>query len=172
MGEGRNEILVNSLDIEKRAKKKAIKPILLIVLFIIIFFVILNFIDERVDIGLIIGISIPIIALLYICYFFLVKEYKEQEIEKISSSLVEACLSANGVTEVIPIKAYHHKEFILGLVDIAKFYAEISEDDAEYVDVWVEILNEGGTRFLEHVYKGCFFDCYSIVEKDKQEDIK
>lgn len=169
MGKGRNKILVNSLDVEKKAKKKAIRDIVLMVLFVAILLVVLNFFNKIRGSVLIIGIFIPIIVLLYIYYFLIIKVYKEQEIEKLNYSLVEGCLSTKSLTEVIPIKVCHYKEFILGLMDIAKFYAKISQEEDDYVEVW-GILNQGNSLFFEKVYKGCFLEYYLIVEENKQNE--
>lgn len=169
MREGRNENLLNALNIEGIAKKKAMKLTLLIFVAEVILMVLIGVFDEEANIYQWILISFLTILILIFTYFFLAKIYKDEEVEKVNSLFVEGCLSTEHFTEVIPINQTEHKSFVLGLQNRAKFYAIISKNDSKYVNVYVKFLDEEEGRFLETIHKGYFLEYYSIQEDEQEE---
>lgn len=170
MKKGRNENLISYLQVNQKAKKKAIKWTIGVVIFSILMIIIPLVIEpSKYDVLLI--LFIPFVGIYVGAYLMFFRIFQDEMVEKINISLVEKCLSNEQETEVIPIEASDYKKFILGLVNIAKFYARLNKENG-YVEVCVKILDEPGTRFFENIRKGCFFKYYSIVDDDVQEDKK
>lgn len=93
----------------------------------------------------------------------LIQEYNTEEKDKI---LVQNNLSTERYVEVIPIQSDEYENFILGLTDIAKFYAVIN-DEEENVEIMVKFNNEEKYRLLEKIATEYFSYYYKLKqEKD------
>lgn len=123
-----------------------------------------------------INITNIIISIIFVGFMILV--YKKvyilflrecENVEKIEESkkYVEDNLSTKVYKEVLPIKAYKHEEFILGLINKAKFYAIIKDD---VVSINLKFNDEKDLRFLEYISKGYFNFYYKLNTKQIEED--
>lgn len=166
MKEGRTQDLIDYLEVNKKAKEKAMKwTIGLVLISIVILIIPLVIQPSRFHVLLLI-LLIPFAVVYVASYWMFYRIHQDEMIEEISISLVDNCLSEVEQTEVIPIEASDYKKFILGLVNIAKFYARLNKENG-YVEVYVKILDEPSARFFENIRKGCFLKYYSIVDSEQ-----
>lgn len=164
--------LRNVFEVNKKARKKAIKwTIIMVLITNVILIIPLIIVPGKKDIILLL-LYIPFIGLYVAAYLMFYRIFQDEIIGEINISLATKCLSEEKLTEVIPMDASDYKNFILGLVNIAKFYARISKEESEYVEVYVKILDESGARFFENIRKEYFFKYYTVIEDNEQEDKK
>lgn len=166
--EKRNESLVNEL-VRKKAIRKAVKVTIMMALVVIISLVAILIFMPNTSIYQMIFPSIIISLLLVFCYLALAKVYQDYEVRQLNIELVNECITSDEFIEVIPIHADEHKEFILGLIDNAKFLSIISKED-EMIEVYVKLSNEENLRFLEKIEKGDFLHYYSFVEENEEKE--
>lgn len=166
--EKRNESLVNEL-VRKKAIRKAVKVTIMMALVVIISLVAILIFMPNTTIYQMIFPSIIISLLLVFCYLALAKVYQDYEVRQLNIELVNECITSDEFIEVIPIHADEHKEFILGLIDNAKFLSIISKED-EMIEVYVKLSNEENLRFLEKIEKGDFLHYYSFVEENEEKE--
>lgn len=165
MGKGRNEELINSFEVKRKARKKAIKDTLIVLFIAICLFAIVGFLGEGYKVYQIIGISIPILALCILNFLLLDKVYKDQEVYRLEEIIVEKCLTSEEYTQVIPIKADDYEDFILGLQDHTSFFAIMHDEN--FVDVFAKIDGEDDLRYCKSISKGYFLDYYKIQEYEE-----
>lgn len=166
--EKRNEFLVNEL-VRKKAIRKAAKVTIMMAVVVIISIVAILIFIPNTNIYQIILPSILITLLLVFCYLALTKVYQHYEARQLNIEIVNECITSDEFIEVIPIHADEHKEFILELLDIAKFLAIISKED-EIIEVYVKFNNEENLRFLEEIEKEDFLHYYSFVEENEEKE--
>ena len=171
MGEMRNSLNVeDTLQIKKKAKRKAIKWTLVLV-FILEFIVFsIPYIGSNdSDTEFIAMMQIPLVISTLVCSYMYYICAVQQEKEKLNAKLAEGCLRAETWTEVIPIKANEYKKFILEeLPTKAKFFAKLRED-SDIIDVSVQFHNEREYSPLEEIGKRYFLGYYSILEESEKE---
>lgn len=164
--EKRDESSVYEL-VKKKAIKKATKVTILLAIGTIVFGIIIAIITKMTNIMLLIIPFIGISLLLVSNFLLLTKVYEDDEVRQLYIALVNESMSFDEFTEVIPIRS--RKEFILGLVDIAKFSAILSKED-EMVKVYVKFNNEEQSRFLEKIEKENFLYYYSFTEENEEKE--
>lgn len=164
--------LRNVFEVNQKAKKKAIKwTIGLVLITNVILILPLIVVPSKKDIILLL-LYIPFVGIYVAVYWMFYRIFQDEMVGKINISLATKCLSTEKLTEVIPVDASDYKNFILGLVNIAKFYARINKEKSEYVEVYVKILDESGARFFENIRKEYFFKYYEVIEDNQQEENK
>lgn len=169
MGRERNEELINTLEVKEVARKKAIKATALIIIFSICLLIIVGCLTGGYKIYQIIPLLIGIIIIIIIGFVLFEKSFQESEKYILQEKFAEGCLSTLDLTRVIPIDEEEHREFILGLVNIAIFYA-ILDKESDCVRIYVKFNNEDKKRYLESLEKGELLEYYSIQEENEQEE--
>lgn len=163
MREGLNEVLKTDLEIKEEAKRKAkITKIVLIAIVIIINAILL--LTEQ-ELGVLEWYSIIWAIALIAFIIVLSKEifpskFEQNEYEKRSIVYVNQKLSAEEFLEVIPNPS-RCEEFVLGLKDIAKFYAIIGEED-NLIEIYVKFNFEEKSRKFENIRKEYFYSYYEL----------
>ena len=168
MGEGRFEVLViDKEQVEKVAKKKAAK--LTLIVSAIIFVLLILPIAAIGTISRLYILLVPCIMsiMLFVVMYKLLKfAFVEDEERLISKDFVEKIFSSEDKKEVVPINASEHKEFLLQLTDIAKYYAIINQETGN-IDVYVKFDSENEMRYLETQKTDFFMNYYSIPIKEE-----
>ena len=112
---------------------------------------------------------ILILIVMIICNFigakFLTYIFSEEEYRKDSEEIVNNNLSTEKYIQVMPIKADDFEDFILKLVDVAEFYAIISEDKNKVI-ISLKFNNEEKMRFLQKIDKE-YFNFYYMIKHNK-----
>lgn len=165
--EKRNESLVHELVREKAIKKAINSTIMMAILLIVTLGGLL--LVPNTSIYAIIIPTIVMVVLIALCFVPITKAFLYNEVRQLNIALVNECMSFDEFIEVIPIRADEYKEFILGLVDNAKFLAILSKED-EMVEVYVKFNHEEQYRFLEKIEKEDFLHYYKIVEETEKEE--
>ena len=168
MGEGRFEgLVIDKEQVEKVAKKKAAKLTLIVSAIIFVLLIL-----PIATIGTIPGLYILLVPCIMsiMMFFVMYKLFKfafiEDEERLISKDFVEKIFSSEDKTEVVPINASEHKEFLLQLTDIAKYYAIINQETGN-IDVYVKFNSENEMRYLETQKTDFFMNYYSIPIKEE-----
>ena len=165
--EKRNESLVHELVREKAIKEAINSTIMMAILLIVLLGGLL--LVPNTSIYAIIIPTIVMVVLIALCFVPITKAFLYNEVRQLNIALVNECMSFDEFIEVIPIRADEYKEFILGLVDNAKFLAILSKED-EMVEVYVKFNHEEQYRFLEKIEKEDFLQYYKIVEETEKEE--
>lgn len=163
MREGRNKVLKTDLQIKKTVWIKSIILTIIIDIMAIAFLLLLGIKTEEMwkyFIFLIFLIDIICLISLYILIL-------QEEEGKRSKIFAKKYLSVEKFVEVIPINAYRYSKFILGLTDIAKFYATINEK-GDKVEIRIKFNNESESRYLEQIYSCYFIEYYRITNDNEQ----
>ena len=156
----------------KKIKRKVIAILIVIdLIFLTMFLIAVPKEHKEYDFLILIVIGVVGITYLIMTIFINVSLFKVltdmfyKEDYKESIKVLKYLFIANEYLEVIPIKADKYEEFILGLVDKAKFIASSNEND-EVIKIKVKIGDEEDYRFLEEINIENF-NCYYIL-KDEQ----
>ena len=168
MGEGRFEVLViDKEQVEKVAKKKAAKLTLIVSAIIFVLLILpIAAIGTISSLYILLVPCIMSIMMFFVMYKLLKFAFVEDEERLISKDFVEKIFSSEDKKEVVPIYASEHKEFLLQLTDIAKYYAIINQETGN-IDVYVKFDSENEMRYLETQKTDFFMNYYSIPIKEE-----
>jgi len=166
MGERRFEdLVINKEQVEKVAKKKAAKLTLIVSVIIFVLLILpIAFASKQLELYILMIPCIMSIILFIMMYNILKFAFMEEEERLISKNFVEKNLSSKDKTEVVPINASEHKEFLLNLTNIAKYYAIINQDTGN-IYIYVKFNSEKDMRYLETQEMDFFMNYYSILIK-------
>lgn len=174
MREGRNKLLKTDLEIKKITKRKII---IYILIFNVISIILLSIFSYWITEGKIQEINsivpISIMALIFGNTLYIpltVSTCKPREQAKNSIIFVNLYLSTKEFLEVIPIHTDRYEKFILGLTDIAEFYA--IRIGKHKIEIWIKFNNESEKRYFQTIYDEYFTDYYCLKEENKQEKEK
>lgn len=159
----------------KESKKKVIAIEILVDLFFLGMLILCLTVPTQNDksYGDIEKVTIIIFVILYLVVIILIDiilikplliAYNDKEECKKSERIVEDNLSTGRYVEVIPIKSIAYEDFILGLTDIAEFYAIIN--DKEEVEIKVKFEGEEKYRPLETIYQGYFSQYFKLKQEE------
>ena len=154
---------------EERNKKVKIKVIRKVVIYDLvvlgIYLLMLQPGNNIINILCIILILIVMIICNFIGAKLLTYIFSEEEYRKDSEEIVNNNLSTEKYIQVMPIKADDFEDFILKLVDVAEFYAIISEDKNKVI-ISLKFNNEEKMRFLQKIDKE-YFNFYYMIKYNK-----
>lgn len=172
MKEGREVVLKTDLEIKKEAKRKSKIAGIVISVFFIIFAIIMVLTSETFKKAMIpvVITTLTMLLLVVILIIFIISNilpfaFEQSEYAKRSIAYTNAYLSADRTVEV-KLNPYKNTNFMMGLQDIAKFYAIIREED-DLVEIYIKFNFEEEERKYEDVRKEFFYDYYSILEENK-----
>lgn len=183
-----NELLNNFSTINKKAGLRAGLETIIILILGIIGAIILW--AEGIGRSVIIIYSL-LILLMCIIYFDRAKKLQqEQEIILLKIALLDKCISfqeytevkplnmvkfkkemlslANSYTKILPLQNVEKREYkkdITELLENAKFYAHISKNAINSIEIFVKYEKEGKFRYYKSVTKEDFLDEYAIQEE-------
>lgn len=165
MREGRNEVLKTDLEIKEEAKRKS-KILAIVLIAVIIIMNAITLFTEK-ELGVLGNYSIIwgiVLIVLIIVYSKLVFPYRIEQNGYAKRSIIYANskLSAEEFLEVKPNPS-KYEDFIVGLQEIAKFYAIIREED-DLIEIHVKFDFEEKSRKFENISKEYFYSCYELKE--------
>lgn len=165
MGEGRNL----ELEIERKARKKAMKDLILIILLEVVLFLIIGATSGWYTIYQLIGMSVPIL-IINICGFLLLrKNYMMEAQSKRKHERVEEIVPISTYVEVMPTDQNNCKDFMEKEKEkgFAKFYA-IRNEKHQIIEIKAKFSGEDEMYPFTAVVKERFEDEYVTV-KEKTE---
>lgn len=90
--------------------------------------------------------------------------FKDQEKREESINLVDERLSTKTYINVVPIATLYEEDFMISLISKAQFYAILSEEYEDQVNIFIKFNNEETPILFDKLYRDCFRDCYKITE--------